>query len=543
MRATATRWPGTSALLVMLVLLTAAAPVTGEEVDRSAPDLLVTLEWIPRGYKRLLVVPPGGFRITVSFDAGDGTPIDRSSLTITSDLEMAGIPAGQDLSPLFRLTDDTAVWHLPADAELARTSHWIRVRLRDEAGNKASANLRFAVRDFAFGAPLATLQPIYLDFTRDRHPAEGDDFEMSLRRLGLSSDAAQLMGARLREQIEEEIVARVRSIFGMHPDGSRTPESVNVAFTRLAPEVPHARICIGGAHPRSPEILGSVPLDLDNLDELRDDCKRPDQGVFPDAIAALWRDTGLFRRTFDPLIPAAGGTPVGAHSLDAEVLAKDFSLSAAGRTARRRFVVLMEAFDIFVQAVAVAAAHEVGHMLGLTAPGPVPRGHFGGTHGNLANHNVTPDGNAAQGNFVMNRGGSFSLASIAGREGHPLPRFRALSWAYLHNRIVRNERVSMLRPPPALTHVLVTTTRSANEEVLLLELRGRGFSKMSSVELIARRDGYVQALPDSERRDARTMLARIPTKLIQPGLYDVLVIGGDDQNARLLDPIRLPPAD
>jgi hypothetical protein len=542
MRATATRWPGISALLT-LALLAPAAPVLGQEVDRRAPALWVTLEWIPEGYNRLLVVPPGGFRITLSFDAGDGTPIDRSSLSITSDLDMGGIPAGENLSRLFEVTDETAVWRLPADAELPRTSHSIRVRLRDEAGNEARSNLRFAVRDFAFGAPLAALQPIYLDFTRDRRPSEGDDFEMSLRALGLSSPEAQLMGARLREQIEEEIVARVRSIYGMHPDGSRTPESVNVAFTRLAPGVPHARICIGGAHPRSPEVLGAVPLDLDNLDELRDDCKRPDEGVFPDAIAALWRDTGLFRRTFDPLIPASGGTPVGSHSLDAEVLAKDFSLSDASHAAQERFVVLMEAFDVFVQAVAVATAHEVGHMLGLTAPGPVPRGHFGGTHSDLANHNTTSDGNAALGNSVMNRGGSFSLASIAGREGHPLPRFRPLSWAYLHNRIVRNERVYTLRPAPVLTHVLVTSRRSGNEEMLLLELRGRGFSGMSSVELIARRDGYVQPLLDAERRDARTILARIPANLIEPGLYDVLVLNGDEQSARLPDPIRLPSAD
>ncbi len=269
----------------------------------------------------------------------------------------------------------------------------------------------------------------------------------------------------------------------------------------------------------------------------------PDEGAFPDAISALWRDTGLFRRTFDPLLPASGGTPVGGHSLDSEVLARGFRFSAAEPAAQRRFVTLMEAFDVFVQTVAVATAHEIGHMLGLTAPGPVPRGHFGGTHGALANHNTTPDGRAAPGNFVMNRGGSFSLASIAGREGHPLPRFRPLSWAYLHNRIVRNERVFTLRPAPTLTHILATRSGTGSEQVVLLEIRGRGFFQTAGVELIARRDGYVQPILDIERRDRRTIFARIPVSLLVPGLYDVLVVAEDQQSARLPEPIQLPPAE
>jgi hypothetical protein len=543
MRALATRRPSVNTLLLALSFIFPVAPALGQAQDRRPPEIHLSLEWVPQGYNRLLVIPPGGFAITVRFDADDGTPINLESLQVTSDFEIAGVPVGEDLSRHFTVTDAGATWRVPADADLTRTSHWVRVGLRDEAGNQSYASLRFAVRDFAFGAPLAGLQPIHIDFTRDRHADDGDDFEVSLRHLGLSSPEAGLMGTRLRNQIEAEIVARVRSIYGIHPDGSRTPNSVNVSFTHLLPSVPYARICVGGTHPRNATALGAVPLDLDNLEELRDDCKRPDEGVFPDAVSELWRDTGLYRRTFAALTPVSGGTPVGLHSLDSEVLAKGFRFASARPEAQQRFIVLMDAFDVFVQTIAVVTAHEIGHMLGLTAPGPAPRGHFGGTHGVAANHNVTQDGESAAGNFIMNRGGSFSLASISGREGHPLPRFRPISWAYLHNRIVRNERVQSLRPAPVVTHALVTRDETNNSEAVLVQVRGRGFSEMASLELVARSDGFVYPVPDAERLSGRSLLGRIPPKLLKPGLYDVFVVGGDEQSTRLAEPIQLPPAE
>ena len=56
--------------------------------DTAPPGLFLTLEHIPDDQNDLLVVPPGGFRITLDFDPGDGAAVDPSSLVAPPDGSM-----------------------------------------------------------------------------------------------------------------------------------------------------------------------------------------------------------------------------------------------------------------------------------------------------------------------------------------------------------------------------------------------------------------------------------------------------------------------
>jgi len=497
--------------------------------DTRPPELFITLDHIPDDQNDLLVVPPGGFHITLAFDSGKGSPIDQASLVVTANLALDGIAAGANLASRFSVFGWGAVWRVPEDAGVAPTTVRLSVRIRDRAGNEARGSYAFAVRNFDFGAPLATMQHVHLDFTRDRDANGVADFVESLRRFGLTSPGASDLEREIHDELVAEIVARVNVLYGHGPEGTRTRDSVNAVFSSDAPRVPHSSLCIGGAHPDTPGALGSVPIDLDNLDEIQDACREPRHGVFPDAIEALWGSSRLFGRSLGPLRPNRAGAPVGAHPLDEILFSPHFRLELASEEQLSRFARALDALDLFAQVVAVAVAHEVGHMLGLTAPGAAPLGLFGGDSGDELSHNVAAGGGTPRGNHVMNRGGSFSLAEISGRGGQATPRFRPLNWAYLHDRIVRSEVVTELLPPPLLTRVEPSPASFGSERRRTLSFRGEGFAGTPVIELRSVVDGTPSPVLDVERIDAYTVTGVIDALLVSQGIYDVRLVNSDEQ--------------
>jgi hypothetical protein len=523
------------ALAIATAVLVATALPGGVRAarDTTPPGLFVTLDHIPDDQNDLLVVPPGGFRITLAFDVGAGGPVDPSSLVVTASHALDGLAAGANLASRFSVTATGAVWTVPEDPGMAPTTLRLSVRIRDRADDEARSSFAFAVRSFDFGAPLATTQHVHLDFTRDRDADGVADFVESLRRFGLTSPGAPDLEQELRDELVAEIVARVNLLYGHGPQGTRTRDSVNAVFSAEAPGVPHSSLCIGGEHPDTPGALGSVPIDLDNLDEVQDECREPRHGVFPDAIETLWGSSQLFRNSFGPLQPDRAGAPVGSHPLDAILFAPGFRLAGVSEAELSRFVRVLDAFDLFAQVVAVGVAHEVGHMLGLTAPGPAPLGLFGGKSGDELSHNVAAGGGTPRGNHVMNRGGSFSLAEISGREGQAAPRFRPLNWAYLHDRIVRSEVVTELLPPPRLARVEPNPADFGSERRKTLSFRGEGFAGTPVIELLSAVDGTPSPVLDVVRIDTYTVTGVIDALLVSPGVYDVRLVNADEQTATL----------
>jgi hypothetical protein len=84
-----------------------------------------------------------------------------------------------------------------------------------------------------------------------------------------------------------------------------------------------------------------------------------------------------FAQRFRPLCPDMGGIPAGAHALDTAVLAPDFDYATANSSERARWNTIMAAADDWATVIGIILAHEVGHSVGLVAPGPAPGGLFG----------------------------------------------------------------------------------------------------------------------------------------------------------------------
>jgi hypothetical protein len=228
-----------------------------------------------------------------------------------------------------------------------------------------------------------------------------------------------------------------------------------VAFSATSPGGIYSRLCVGGESAQGGAYLGAATLDVNNQLKATDECVIGSLfGVFPHAIDNLWANDAGYHTAFHPVDPGAGGVPVGADPLDAVILAPGFDPAQATPEQSERLARIEDAVDAFASIVAAAIAHETGHMLGLTARGAYPAGLWGGTSGAIDTHNTTPIGGNPSGNYLMNQGGSFSFDAITGRGAFESPIFRALNWAYLHDRIVINEYVYGLFPAPTLTEVV-----------------------------------------------------------------------------------------
>jgi hypothetical protein len=382
------------------------------------------------------------------------------------------------------------------------------------------------VRTFSFGAPLGRLQTIFLDFDQDRSLGAEVDFLEDLREYGLSSPEAPALEQVMRDLLVRDIAARVRGYYGLEPDGRPGPDPVNVDFVTERPLVHHSRLCVGGESTAGADVLGAASLDVNNLDETSDECGREATlGVFPQAIDDLWGDSPTMWATFAPLDPDWGGIPVGEHPLDAGIVMPSGRDGPSTRSELVRGLRILNAADAFAQVVATAIAHETGHLLGLTAPGPAPAGLFGGVSLDTADHNLTAGDRSPPDNFLMNAGASFSFEQMTGRRGTPLPTFRPLNWAYLRDRVVLSDRVTGLYPAPVLRSVEPGARDSGEIEFVFV---GENFLDDAAIEL---RHGQGPPIPIRrvEVVDPGEVRGALNTALAPPGRYDVHLVNGDGQ--------------
>lgn len=521
-------------------LLGAAFGTSGGDVDTSPPNLLVTLNDVPDDMNDLLVAPPDAFQITLQLDGGGGSAIDPTSLSVTSSEDIGPLAAGTELASWFTVTPTRAVWEVPAGADLARTSHFLNVSVRDAAGNEVDGSYGYAVRDFAYGAPLADLQTIFLDFEQDRSLGPETDFTEDLRAYGLSSAAKPMFENSARYVISALIVERVNAYYTQNGPGS-APDPVNVVFTETLPTGSHSRLCVGGESSSGPLYLGATIQDDQNLNEASDNCHlAAAYGVFPQAIRALWGANAEFQAVFAPFDVAQGGTPLGEDPADPYIL----SLASEGELEDLLLVSgrpsdIANAVGAFVQVVATAIAHEAGHMLGLTAQGDAPAGLFGGTAGASTDHNVTATGSVPTANYIMNRGNSFTFEEMSGRQGTPLPVFRELNWAYLHDRVALNDELTSLEVGPQL-HAIAPdpAVYSGPFTPLTLTITGENFQAQPtqpSVQLIVEGDPTPNVVTGVQVIDSQTITGQIHPLLVPAALYDVRVLNPDGQEVVVAD--------
>ncbi|MEN8150303.1 MAG: Ig-like domain-containing protein, partial [Planctomycetota bacterium] len=139
-----------------------------------------------------------------------------------------------------------------------------------------------------------------------------------------------------------------------------------------------------------------------------------------------------------------GGTPVGEHASDDDVLADTFDrLTSTDTTHNVRYDEIMDAVELVALYLSATAAHEIGHSLGVVADGAPKTGQFGGAHHGNAftdatslNPNTSGHLSVAGLNNLMATGSNFSLMSRTGTE---FQRFAPHVHAYLVRRVIYDE--------------------------------------------------------------------------------------------------------
>ena len=317
----------------------------------------------------------------------------------------------------------------------------IQARRVDASGRQSSDWRRVRIRSWMGGPPIGSRQVIALDFDSDRDGDGHPDFLLDLERFGLAAPSHPELSEVVSRRIAGRALARVERAYDADYDPNRTTrqhDAVRLRFLQNAEGAAFTtRICVGGGDPTDEASVGHVTFDLRNEHKSSVECEgSPAVGVFPGALV-IYEESELYARTFGPLIPTRGGVPVGTHPLDGHIM-KAYGSSpepSAPDLARRRDEI-ERAIEVFADVLGSIIAHEVGHALGLVAPGKPGVGLFGSTKGEAYAHNLDPQGEASEQPWLMNPGRGFTFEELAGEaEGGEL-RFRPLNYAYLRDRVV-----------------------------------------------------------------------------------------------------------
>ncbi len=374
---------------------------TGGAVDVTAPTVQVQIDQIDSTRSAGLVLPPSGFAIAVTANDSGTQSLDMGSVQIQ--LQGPGAaPAPATL--LAAATIDYGTLHVvvPADPALVEGEWTVTAHVRDLSGNVGSSSpMTFSVTN-----PSGTLLPfertqvVWMRTDMDRDGNGVADFEDDMLRLGFATAGDPLgTNQRMRNIVRDGVLAQANHLYGRGGRGEPLDSgSVRLRFTYREPiALLHTQIAFGGLDPEgdkhrvygaeSTGILGRAFYDYRNGNVAeRNITLSPALGVFP---AEMWLYQAriheqvwpsfqtVFAQRFRPICADMGGTPAGSHNLDAIVLAPDFDEATASNDQRARYLTLMNAADDWATVMGIILAHEVGHSVGLVAPGPAPSGLFG----------------------------------------------------------------------------------------------------------------------------------------------------------------------
>ncbi len=425
--------------------------VTGYQGDRTPPVVSITLNEISPEMNQGLQVAPFGFTIDVSaFDPADAA-VDPTSLRLTIQGTGSFYPSGEKLFRYARAkAQDQVVVTVPPSLPLAPGTVTIQASLADLSGNRGlPVSIECTVGALTPEArPLERNQVVFVDFRTDREGrGHGDgkaDWLQDLEDYGLISAGDPIgKNAWMADLVEAAILAKANELYGRNPDGTpKESGSVSIRFVREQPPpgIPYIHMAFGGQDPEagkrtlgqeSTGVLGRAWYDFKNRNFADNDAgTSPGLGIFPGELflyqANLYNQLypgyiTTFGKRFALLSPLLGGTPVGKNSLDAKVLDPEFDFDKATAAERSRYLTIFRAADDLAVALATILAHEVGHSLGLVAPGPPPGGLWG---------DQTLHVDKARPEDIMN--------AVVGYDAlvEEIYRFRPLNMAYLRERIL-----------------------------------------------------------------------------------------------------------
>jgi hypothetical protein len=475
--------PHATAVVVALLVAAGAAATSCEPEE--GPTISATLNAVAAPLNSLLVVPPSGFVVNVSFSPRD-EPVDPSTLEVIAIPWDGSTPV--DLTPSLSLGPTGAVGAVPTQQSLtAPNTYTLSLRIEDTAGDPGAGRFDFAVRDFPNGPPLGPFQLVWYDFEVDRDGDTQPDFPGDLAAVGLGSPADPALSAAVEEDVIDRLLDRVRQVYWQHDPNGLGADPVAIAFLESPPAFGSAtRICVGGAAPGNPNLVGSILIDPGNANRASVECGNiPPTGIFPRGMLA-YAGSYHFQQWFDPLMPARGGTPVGEHPLDAIILDPGFDPGSATPEELARFEDVDGAIQRYADALGTIIAHETGHALGLVEPGAPGLGLHGGASGEQFAHDLNPDGSVPSENYLMKAGPTVKFQHLAGLAGLPLPFLRPLDFAYLRDRAVVGVPVSALLPPPVVGSAAPATITAST----WLNAYGSGFASPVRMRLVNESYGY-----------------------------------------------------
>jgi hypothetical protein len=374
---------------------------TANNLDTAPPTVTATVNGIQAARQSGLVLPTWGFTIDVVVSDGGNQWVDMGSI----DLLLSGpgpAPGAATLRTTATIAYGTLRVRLPAELSLAEGSWTLSVLARDLAGNLGTSNaVPFTVAAATSSlTPFERTQLVWVRTDLDRDGNSLSDFDDDMLRIGLGTAGDPLgTNARLRAIVLDGIIAESNHLYGRGARGEPLDAgSVALRFTKRQPiAVQHTQMALGGLDPEgsrtrtfgddSTGVLGRAYYDYRNGNPAeRNTATSPGLGVFP---AEMWLYQAklhqqvwpsyqtVFAQRFRPLCPDMGGTPAGSHALDAIVLAPTFDYGTATPPQRARWQNLMDAADDWATVIGIILAHEVGHSVGLVAPGSAPNGLFG----------------------------------------------------------------------------------------------------------------------------------------------------------------------
>jgi len=507
-----------------LLLLSLGIAVTCVPSSGPKPRVVPTLNAVGSPYNALLVVPPSGFAVTVELTA-TGAPIDLASLAVA--LTSWTSSGAVDLTPLMVPTAYGAAGVVPSSMALPPGNYTLTALVRDTSGAAGSGTLGFAVRDFVSQAPpIGSTQTIWYDFAVDRDGNGQPDFPADLAVFGLGSAAYPVLAAQVEDLVIDALLARVgEAYFEADPLGLGW-DPVLVDFTDSGPAGPTTtRICVAGAAPGQPSLVGAILIDRNNQNKASVECGTiPPTGIFPRGLK-WFQGQADFIAVFAPLMPALGGTPVGADPLDAAVLDPGFDPGQASPEALARHAAIFGAIEAFAGALGTVVAHETGHALGLVEPGLPGGGLFGGTSGTKLAHNVEADGTTVpSAPYLMNPGNTFTFSKLAGINGQPLPYLRPLNHAYLRDRVVQDPGVTALLLPPAISGI---SPLNIVNDYTVVTVTGSNFAATPAMHLVGTNgtfDLFAEQFVSSQQ-----VRGSVIKDDVDPGLYLLQLVNPDGQ--------------
>ena len=373
---------------------------TGQAIDATAPTVTATVNGIPSDRRDGLVLPPCGFTIDVTTSDSFSQWVDMGSI----DIELTGGsgPTSESLLATAIIGYNTVQIQVPEDTPLSTGMWTMTVWATDLSGNRGQSSvIPFEVDSPSTGSmPFERTQLVWVRTDLDRDDNGTDDFTDDMVRLGFNT-AGDPSGtnAYMQKLLLDGILAKANHIYHRGSRGEPLSSgTVQLRFlTREPTLLPHMQIGLGGLDPEgdrtrvygseSTGVLGRAYYDYRNSNPTeRNTATSPGLGVFP---AEMWLyQTYIhkqaypsfqtqFASRFLAICPDMGGSPAGTNPYDPAVLTASFDYDSATSAQRARWNAIMSAADDWTAVIGVILAHEVGHSVGLVAPGAMPNGLFG----------------------------------------------------------------------------------------------------------------------------------------------------------------------